>query len=196
MRGLFLDAGADDGRAIADYLVRVVRAKVAAGEPAFVYGHPERRLARYPEVLSALHAATAGNPLLWRVTLTEFARWWRWRNDRRWSIVTKPDGRLEVQFDDWDSAFPLGLEIHRGDHVSSVPIRHPRMPLRLEDLAYERREWRVDLLAPTAAPWSPSLKAAVRQAIDWETVTPLDELPADTLSARVKKGLRWWRTPS
>ncbi len=37
------------------------------------------------------------------------------------------------------------------------------------------------------------LKAAVRQALDWETVTPLDELPAASLAGRLKKGLRWWK---
>ncbi len=191
--GLFLDAGADDGRAIAAHLVRVVRSRVAAGEPAFVYGHPERRLARFPEVLHALHVATSGNPLLWRVTLTEFARWWRWRNERRWSIVPKPDGRLEVQFEDWDASYPLGLDVHRGEHVSHLPISGPRMSLRMEELAYERRKLRVDLPSPIPAPWTPSLRAAVREVIDWETVTPLEDLPANTLTARVKKGLRWWR---
>ena len=69
------------------------------------------------------------------------------------------------------------------------------MMLRLEDLAYERRDVRPHLPAPVPAPRSPSLKlkAAVRQALDWETVTPLHDLPANTLLARVKKGLRWWR---
>ena len=33
----------------------------------------------------------------------------------------------------------------------------------------------------------------MRTALDWETVTPLDDLPASSLSDRVKKGLRWWR---
>ena len=47
--------------------------------------------------------------------------------------------------------------------------------------------------APILAQRPPSLKAVVRKALDWETVTPLDELPLNTLSARVKKGLRWWR---
>ena len=33
---------------ITAHLAAVVRAKIAAGEPAFVYGHPERRLGRFP----------------------------------------------------------------------------------------------------------------------------------------------------
>jgi hypothetical protein len=40
---------------------------------------------------------------------------------------------------------------------------------------------------------APSLKAAVREAIDWETITPLEDLPSGTFTDRVKKGLRRWR---
>jgi hypothetical protein len=191
--GLFLDAGVGDGRVIADHLAGVVRARIDAGEPAFVYGHPERRLARFPVILSTLADAVSGDWLLWRVTLTEFARWWRWRGERRWSILPKADGRLEVQFEDWDASYPIALEIQRGSHVSTVPIRGPRRPLRLDVLAYERRERRVDLPSPVPASQAPSLKAVVRSALDWETVTPLHDLPANTLADRVKKSLRWWR---
>ncbi len=35
---------------------------------------------------------------------------------------------------------------------------------------------------------TPSLKTAVRGALDWETVTPLADLPSSTLTDRVKKG--------
>ncbi len=56
--GLFLEAGLDHPWPIADYLVSVVQSKRLAGEPAFVYGHPERRLARFPEVLSAVASAS------------------------------------------------------------------------------------------------------------------------------------------
>jgi hypothetical protein len=191
--GLFLEAGARSGRPIADHLAAVVRARIDSGEPAFVYGHPERRLGRFPEVLAALDAATADEPLLWRTTLTEFALWWRWRDSRRWSLIPRADGRFEVQFDEWRPEFPLGLEIVRGQHVSTIPIRSFRTPLRLGHLAYERREHRSHPPVPTPAPRSRGLRAAVRSALDWETVTPLAELPTETLPARVKKGLRWWR---
>ena len=82
--GLFVEAGTEGGREVAEHLAAVVRARIDAGEPAFVYGHPERRLARFPEVLRALQAEIAAEPFVWRVTLTEFAEWWRWRSERRW----------------------------------------------------------------------------------------------------------------
>jgi hypothetical protein len=190
--GLFLEAGAS-GRVVADYLVSVVRSKIEAGELAFVYGHPERRLGRMPEVLTSLAAEVERHALLWRVTLTEFARWWRWRSERRWSIVPKGDWRFEVQFDDWSNDYALGLEIVRGPHVALVPVTGPRMALRLDDLAYERRTWRIDLPAPEPWPRPRGLKAAIRAALDWETVTPLQDLPTRSLANHLKKGLRRWR---
>jgi hypothetical protein len=191
--GLFLDAGARCGQLIGEYLSSFVRARAELGEPAFVYGHPERRLGRYPEILAALAAATADDTLLWRVTLTEFAHWWRWRDSRRWGVVRRSDGRFEIQFEEWQPAFQLGLEIVRGEHVSTIPIRSPRTSFRLEALAYERRGTRAHPPAPASISRPSSLRAAVRKALDWETVTPIEELSANTLSARVKKHLRRWR---
>jgi hypothetical protein len=37
------------------------------------------------------------------------------------------------------------------------------------------------------------LKALLREAIDWETVTPLHELSEATLAGRLKKELRRWK---
>jgi hypothetical protein len=194
--GLFFDAGVQEGRNVGEYLSGVVRAKVDAGEPAFVYGHPERRLGRHPEILEALDAAVAGNALLWRVTLTEFARWWRWRAKREWSVVPRADGCFEVQFEEWSTEFALGLELVRGRHVASLPLVGPRTSLRPDRLAYRQRGKRPDLPVRRVVDRAPGLKDVVRTALDWETVTPLGELPADTLTDRVKKGLRWWRHAS
>lgn len=191
--GLFFEAGATGAGAVSDHLVAAVRAKIDACEPAFVYGHPEGRLGRYPEVLHALEAAVTGEPLLWRVTLTEFAHWWRWRDARRWSLLPRAGGRYEVQFEDWCPAYPPALEVVRGSHVATVPLHAPRTAVCLADLAYERRSAPAEVPAPSPAGRPLSLRAVLREAIDWETVTPLDELHAGSLSAAVKKGLRWWR---
>ena len=137
--GLFLDAGADDPAArIARHLIATARAKVESGEPAFLYGHPERRLGRFPEVVSTLAAAVGEMDRVWRVTLTEFARWWLWRTRRSWSLAAKGEGRYEVQFEDWDGAYPMALEVVRGDHVASVPLVGPRQVVRPGELAYVR----------------------------------------------------------
>lgn len=192
--GLFLEAGARGGRPIADHLVGAVRRGIAAGEPALVYGHPERRLARFAWVLAELARAVAGEELLWRATLTEFARWWRVRGALRWAVVPRGEGRYEVQFDDWDSSYPLALEVVRGAHVASIPVPGPRMPLNLGSFVFERRAARVDRPEPTPARRPFGVRAALRSALDWETVTPIDELPTNTIAAGIKKRLRRWRS--
>ena len=77
--GMFLDAGAARGTEVAEHLAEVVRSRLDGHLPAFVYGHPERRLARFPEVFQRLATTIAGARTLWRVTLTEFAAWWKFR---------------------------------------------------------------------------------------------------------------------
>ncbi|WP_165235076.1 hypothetical protein [Aquisphaera insulae] len=193
--GLFLEDGDADGRIVAEYLCRVVEAKIAAGEPAFVYGHPERRLGRMPEVLIGLNRVLDGHSLVWRTTLTEMARWWRWRASRRFVVLPRGGGRLEIQVEDWDEAYPLAMEIHRGDFSCTIPLRGTRTVIRAEDLVYERRPSAAGGLLRPPCPdrRPPGLREAVRRAIDWETVTPLQELSTGTLSDRVKKGLRWWK---
>lgn len=193
--GLFLDAGAADGRCVADHLAAVVAEKADAGEPAFVYGHPERRLGRMPEIPLALAATLDRRPLVWRTTLTGMARWWRWRASRRWIAIARGPGRVEVQFDDWDADYPLALEVQRGEFRSLLPLSGPRTILDLSALAYERRPApaRRVVRPPEPDRRPASWRQLVRQAIDWETVTPVDEIPDATLAGRVKKGLRRWK---
>ena len=193
--GLFLDAGVQDSRVVADYLCRVIEAKVSSGEPALVYGHPERRLGRMPEILIALHRLLEKQSLVWRATLTELAQWWHWRAGRKYLVLPREGNRVEIQFEEWDPEYPLAMEIHRGNFCCSLPLSGPRTVIRVDELVYERREPAIEpaVVPPTVDDRHPSLKDAVRQALDWETVTPLHELSSDSLSDRLKKGLRWWK---
>jgi hypothetical protein len=190
--GVFFEAGGD-AQLVADHFARVIRAKVEAGEPAFVYGHPEGRLGRYPQIVEELARAVDRESLLWRTTLTEFARWWRWRTERRWSVIDRGEGRFEVQFEEWDTSYPLAIEIVRGQHVAAIPLDGPTTFVPRDGLAYEHREVRADLPSPSILRGPTGIKAAVRSAIDWETVTPVDELPGGSLAATVKRELRRWR---
>ena len=71
----------------------------------------------------------------------------------------------------------------------------PRMSLGLGGLAYERRRairkrgWNL----PSLERGGMSLKQAVQAALDWETVTPLEEISRSSISNRVKRGLRRWK---
>ena len=182
-----------DARRVAEHLVATVRAAIDAGEPAFVYGHPEARLGRYPEIVSALAQAVAGEPLVWRTSLTDFARWWRWRSARRWSVTIGGDDRVAVQFDQVDRRFPIAVEVVRGEHVATIPMTTPSLRFNLANLAYEQRTGRVDRAEPTAIRPPLGLRSRVRAAIDWETVTPISEIATTNLSGRIKSTLRHWK---
>jgi peptidoglycan/xylan/chitin deacetylase (PgdA/CDA1 family) len=192
--GLFLEAGLHDPQVISDYMRRVIASKIAAGDLAIVYGHPERRLGRMPEILRAISRSVENEPLVWRTTFSELARFWRWRGERRFLVLPRELDRLEIQFDEWDRRYPLALEIQRGRFRSLMPLAGPRTTLPLDDLAYER----VDESEPLQPPHMIvrrrlALKHAVQVALDWETVTPLDAIPRSSLSNRVKRSLRWWK---
>ncbi len=190
--GLFLESDdcADAGRATAAHLTKVVRARIEACEPAFVYGHPEGRLARHPLILEALADEVAGESLVWRTRLTDFARWRLWRGERRWTLLSGGEGRFEVRFDTWSNQYSPALEVVRGEHVATVPLEGPRTSFALDDLVSVRRDPPAYEPRATRASKPRGLRAAVRRALDWETVTPLDELPETLIADRVKKYLR------
>ena len=190
--GVFFEAGGD-ARQVADHLVATVRRAFAAGEPAFVFGHPEARLGRYPQIVAELAAAVAGEPWLWRTTLTDFARWWTWRAERRWSVAVGADDRLKIQFEDADRRYPLAVELVRGDHVATVPITAPSHRFARSGLAYERRAVRFDRPASGAVRPPRGIKNLIRTAIDWGVVTPVAEITAPGVAGRIKRGLRRWQ---
>lgn len=191
--GLFLEAGIRDGATIGEHLADAVAARLDAGELAIAYGHPERRLGRMPEVLHALARAVASRSLVWRTTFSGLSRWWRWRAERKWLVIPREDHRIEIQFAEWDTEYPMALEIHRGDFFGSVPVTGPRMSIGLSGLAYQRVAPGPMPDPPTIERSSPSLKQAIRTAIDWETVTPIADIPRSSLPNRVKRGLRLWK---
>jgi hypothetical protein len=192
--GLFLEAGVVDARVLEDYLTEVVAAKVQGRELALIYGHPERRLGRMPDVLIAFYRLLERESLVWRATMTELARWWRWRGSRRYMVLPRQGNRFEIQFEEWDPQYPLAVEIRRGCFSCSLPLSGPRTVIKTEELAYERTLPQNGVLAPPSLDHHhPGLRDAVRRVLDWETVTPLEELSASSLSLRVKKGLRWWK---
>lgn len=191
--GLFLEAGEDRPRVLADHFARVIANRIAVGEPAFVYGHPERRLARWPEVLDGIAGTIRGVDLLWRVTLSEFARWWRWRAARRWSLHQRGPDHYEALFEEGDAAFTPALELVRDRSITRLPAHDTRVPIVLRELAHERRPPRLDLPHPRPVPSPWGWRRLMGKALDWETVTPLDDLPADTPGAAIKKAMRGWR---
>jgi hypothetical protein len=191
--GLFFESGVVDPEIVSSYLVGVIRRKTTEGAPAFLYGHPERRLGRFPEIVTALAQAVENREWLWLVTMTEFVRWWRWRAELTWSVIARDEGVVELLFDDWEDRHPLAIELVQGDHVATVPITEARLPLRTQELVFERRGPRFDPPHLRPARHGLDLRTMIREALDWERVTPVDDLQVATLTQRVKRRLRRFR---
>ncbi len=125
---------------IGDYLREIVLSKIDAEELAIVYGHPERRLGRMPEVLAMLSRAIDKKPLVWRTTLSELAA----GGDGGpigggWSSRTT----ITASISSSTSGIPNMISRSRSTAVGSVarlPVTGSRMSLRLSDLVYERTE--------------------------------------------------------
>jgi hypothetical protein len=150
-----------------------------------------------PLVMRAIAEAVESRQMVWRATFSELARWWRFRAERKWLVIPREGDRVDIQFDEWNTEYALALDIERGNFRCSVPVTGPRMSIGLSGLVFERRPM-IDsgLDSPVTVPKTLSLKHAVQAAIDWETVTPIDDIPRSSIPNRVKRGLRWWKLRS
>ena len=97
-----------------------------------------------------------------------------------WAAANAPGGGASV----------VSLELTANPAAGDPPLT---TTFSLDGLVYERREVRAHLPSPTTLRGPIGIKAAVRSAIDWETVTPVEELPGDSLTAKVKRELRRWK---
>lgn len=197
--GLFLEAAARRAphdrdvadraaAAAAEHFRRVVRTKFEASEPIFLYGHPTGRIGRYPEVLIAALSSAAELSAVWRTTYTQFAAWWRERHAVRYSVVER-DERLVLTLERLPSRHRLAAELCRGAHVARFPLDAPSIEFATSALAFEGRR-RAPRAAVMRVDRPHGLKRHLINYLDWERVTPLDELRSDTLRRRVKRWLR------
>lgn len=167
----------------------VARQKYDAGEPIFLYGHPDGRVGRYPEVLRETLAAVANFSALWKTTLAEFARWWRKRLAIRLQLQRVGETLVVT------GQMPPGncratLHLNRGDLVASLPWDGRELRLQTSALAYQRRPAKVAGFQPVRTDGPQPLKAALLRYLDWERVTPVAEIRVRDWRSLVKKTLR------
>lgn len=201
--GLFLDAaeksrgtGSAVSRATAvdmatAYFENVIRRKYAAGDPIFLYGHPTGRLGTYPEVLAAVLQRVSGLADVWYTTLTEFAGWWRSRQDVVAQLHRR--GRVFTLFVDRQSLpLPLGVEFCRGSQVALFQSTGPLVRFVEEELDFEvRRSSKLPQAHRIDRP--ESVREIIKRQIDWETVTPSAEIKDRTWRGWTKWLLRQLR---
>jgi peptidoglycan/xylan/chitin deacetylase (PgdA/CDA1 family) len=186
------DAGADELRSAADamagHFCRLAVAKHAAGEPIFFYGHPDRRLGRYPWVLSSVLRTIEQLPGIWPVTLTRFAEWWRARSELRVSVERQGD-RLTIRTTQRPLACEAVGELVRDEGIATLRLDGAVVHARLEQLSFEPRPPRPPL--PCERLGSPrDLRSFVCRWLDWEKETPIDEIYGRPVRSWMKRTLR------
>ena len=153
--------------------------------------HPTRRLGRYSELLDRAFAAADQFQAMWKTTLSEFAAWWRARAGVRLT-VTRTDDHFVVLAKRKPLDYPVGIEYWRGDHLALMSMDGSRVAFAPAALAYEKRA-AGQTVRPVRIDQAQGLRSRVRQLIDWERVTPVEELSTATWRNRVKRTLRRWR---
>ncbi len=188
------EAGADR-RAVAAtirHFRSVIEAKHAGGEPVFLYGHPNERLGRYPEVVESVFDEIDQRSDIWRVTMTQWAAWWRVRSRLRLTAMREGDG-LVVRIDQKPAQFRIGLEYCRDRQLARIPLDGLRLCISPDAIPYEPRPETV-AFRPVRIDRSHDLRAHVRRLIDWERETPVEEIAPTSWRNLAKRTLRsLWR---
>ena len=103
--------------------------------------------------------------------------------------VRRERGRFVVRIEQRPGNYQLGVEFWRGEHVAVLPVRGRVLRFTPSTLAYEKRVDRRPF-QPVRIDRPEGLKGRVRRLIDWERVTPIDEIGSGNLRNWAKRTLR------
>lgn len=181
-----IDAAVD---AATEHFCAIAHSRYHCGEPIFLYGHPNGRVGRHPRLLKTVFAQVADFSAAWWTTMTQFNDWWRTRQALRVRVVRGSQDNYTVLCDHLPRRYRLAGEIWRGEHVASIALDDGVLTFSPESLAFASRRviaestnFRVD--APHG------VKSALRRYLDWEKVTPVQEIRTDTWRGWMKRTLR------
>ena len=197
--GLFLNAAGRGEtrieaavRAAGDYFVELAQARYRQAEPLFFYGQSNGRLGRHPEVLRRLFETVAGFAAVWKTTRSQFADWWRARSSARLN-VTRQGSQFMISIETAEPGWRYGVEFCRDKHVALMPLDDSAVYFSPDTLAYENRGER-PMVRPVRIDRPEGIQAHFRRMIDWERVTPIDEIPSVGWRNAAKRTLRrWWK---
>ncbi len=176
-------------KATLEHFEAVARRKYESGEPVFLYGHPDGRVGRYPELLQETLNVIAGFGSIWKTTLAEFAAWWRQRQAIRLQLQRSGDN-LVVSGQLPAASNRVSLHLWRGDLVATLPWDGAELKLQTSSLAYQRRSFKASGFQPVRVDGAQPLKSALLRYLDWERVTPVKEIHIRDWRSLVKKTLR------
>jgi len=189
--------------AVTEHFVAVADAQREAGELIVLYGHPDRRLGRYPHILRTLLAHVGRQADVWRTNLTSLAWWFDLRDRRRWTVNEVDQGWLVESSSTGDNGALAGafsLELHVGSAVAAVPLNGGPVQIRRSMLSPSILNPSVlrpattlpsnRLPQPIRREFLSGFKPRLRRWLDWERTTPIGEIGTDHWRGRLKQTLR------
>jgi peptidoglycan/xylan/chitin deacetylase (PgdA/CDA1 family) len=168
-----------------------VAQKRIAGEPIFLYGHPDGRIGRFPALLRRLLAEVDRLPDVWRTSLANFERWWRDRAAIEITAWRRRDA-IEIAADGLPARYRANLEYVRGDRYAEIGLDRPRQSPCADALDWRPCQEPLPSVTPTVV--HQGWRAGVREYLDWERVTPIGEIDTRTWRGWAKRTLRRVRT--
>jgi hypothetical protein len=182
----------DAVRSAIDYYRELIRLRCRAGEPALLYGHPTGRRGRQAEVLRAILDSVSSSAAIWRTTLGRFHDWWRSRASVQLTVQRQGE-RLVAAVARSAPGWRLAIEYLQGSRVALLPLEGETVLFTPGALSYESREASRGV-RPTPVRRIEGLRGRVRRWIDWELVTPVDQIGTGNWRNWTKRTLRrWWK---
>jgi hypothetical protein len=171
-----------------EYFDAVARAKYGSGDPLFFYGHPTGPRGPGTQIVRSLLAIADTCGAVWKTTLSRFADWWRLRSSVRLSVFRAGE-ELVVQADSPAGDRRLAVEYTEGRQVALLPLEGPRLRFSPAALAYETRGGPPGM-RPVRIQRREAFPARVKRWIDWERVTPVEEIVPNHWRNVAKRALR------
>lgn len=176
------------------HLLRTIDDKWQAGEPIFLYGHPNGRLGRYPHVLRLVLQHASGLNAIWQTTLAQFADWWRARAEATFTARREGD-RLVVSLICQPARYHVSIDYCRGQQMATLPLSGSRLVLSPDSPDLQWRPIHASC-QPRRFDLPEGIRSGLRRFLDWEHVTPLDQISRRTWRGWAKRTLRRIQRPA
>lgn len=118
--------------------VDVIQQRYMAGLPSSIVPEDLSELDEIPPVTGL---QSPGMPLLWRVDQTAFTEWWNYRNHLQVRVLQSP-AYYKIDCPYSNTKYCPVLEIWRGNHLASVPLRSESLIVRKDGLVFQQQPLR------------------------------------------------------
>lgn len=182
--GLFIEAGIT-GEAT-EYFLRIIDAKYSNGEPLILYGHPDKRLGRHKDFFLTVMGAASKLPNTGRMTFGGLNDWWRARRKFKFFQDASDAGMIRTDCRDKRVWYRIETPDGREAFIKAEDC------VNIGSARYSTLRGRKNLYEERVMPGT--LKGMIKDAIDWEKVTPRGEISTKSAAGMIKYFLRGIRS--